>query len=265
MKINIMPCRFPLKDTEWPLLLKAGVESCGDTAKISQAVDGSDVHAFWGMRRRWGLHAIREGRRSLVIERAYLGDRFKWHAMGLDGLNGRANFCTDDVPDDRWRKFWRDDVMDWRQDGEYALIIGQVPGDAALQGKDIYAWAQEMANKAGEKYDRVLFRPHPLAKVKRAIRGADTDTGTLSDALKCAKVVITYNSNTAVDAVMAGVPAISCDIGSMAWDVTSHSISEPLYRGDRDDWGRKIAYSQWLPEEIKSGEAWAHLRGFING
>lgn len=263
MIVNIMPCRYPLKPNEWPTRLKQGIERHGDTVEISQRVNGADVHAFWGMRRRWGKDAIAQGKRSLVVERAYLGDRFRWHAMGFDGLNGFADFCTDHVPDDRWRAFWQPQVKDWKRGGDYALVIGQVPGDAALRGANILSWAQRMADDAAKHYDKVLFRPHPLARRRMLLSGHDNHAGTLEDALAGAAVVITYNSNTAVDAVMAGVPAITTDKGAMAWDVTSHSLEAPLYRGCRDEWGRKMAYSQWLPEEISSGEAWAHLREFV--
>lgn len=265
MKVNIMPCRYPLKPTEWPLLLQEGIERHGDKTRISQSVDASDVHVFWGLRRRWGRQAIQEGKKSLVIERAYLGDRFKWHSMGFDGLNGKANFCNGNVPDDRWVKYWKESVKPWKAGGDYALVIGQVPGDSALNGLNIYTWAAETVLKALEHYDRVIFRPHPLDKNKHHVGGAEYSTRTLEEDLKDAAVVITYNSNTAVDAVMNGVPAIAMDKGSMAWQVASHAIGEPLYTGDRDDWGRKIAYAQWLPDEIQSGEAWEHLRGFVNG
>ena len=70
--------------------------------------------------------------------------------------------------------------------------------------------------KAFEHYDRVIFRPHPLDKNKHPVGGAEYSTRTLEEDLNDAAVVITYNSNTAVDAVMNGVPAISMDKGG-AW------------------------------------------------
>ena len=263
LQINLMPCRYPLRPDQWTLLLKHGMAAHGDLTRISQNPDGSDVQVFWGLKRRWGKQAIAQGKRCLVVERAYLGDRFRWHALGFDGLNGRADFCNADVPNDRWIKYWRSSVRPWKSGGEYALIIGQVPGDAALQGTDIFKWVENTAKEASKLYQKVFFRPHPLCKKRVDMPGVAVLGGDLGAALERAAVVITYNSNTAVDAVMAGVPAIAMDAGSMAWDVTSHTLEEPLYKGDRDDWGRRIAYAQWLPEELKSGEAWAHLRRFV--
>lgn len=265
MKVNIMPCRYPLSDGEWPKLLAEGVAAHGDESHVSQVVDDSDVHAFWGMHRRWGKQALAKGKQSLIIERAYLGDRFKWRAMGWNNINGMADFCNRNVPDDRWRKYWADTVKPWRDGGDYALVIGQVPHDASLRGTDVYEWAAKVCQQAKAIYGRVVFRPHPLDRHKRKVKGAEYQDGTLEDAFSGAACVITYCSNTAVDAVMQGIPAVSYDSMSMAYEVSSHRVEDPLVLADRNDWGRKLAYCQWLPEEIASGAAWAHLRGYVIG
>jgi len=262
MRVNIMPCRFPLKMAEWPLLMEAGIAQSGDTSIISQQPDESDVHLFWGLRKRFGKQALANKKRCLIIERAFLGDRFKWHSLGYNSINGYADFCNNDVSEDRWLTHWADSMQDWRDGGDYALVVGQVQGDAALRGQDVYKWANQAVQDAKRKYGRVIFRPHPLDKFPRKVEGAEYHTGDLQEVLSNAAVVITYNSNTGVDAVMAGIPAISYDKGSMVWDISSHSIKEDLIRPDRSDWGRKIAYAQWLPSELKDGTAWRHVRRF---
>jgi hypothetical protein len=243
----------------------AGFSTHGDDVSHDRSAD-FDIACFWGHRKRVAIESCkRRRRRYLVMERAYLGDRFRWVSLGFDGLNGSADFNNANVPDDRWSKYWADSVKPWKSGGDYALIIGQIQGDAALRGMDINRWAQMAVDEARKHYERVVWRPHPLARVKANIRHAETQEGSLDDALAGASVVITYNSNTAVDAVMAGVPAVAMGPYSMAEAVTSRTIGEPLYTGDRDAWGAKLAYCQWLPEEIESGEAWAHLRGVALG
>jgi hypothetical protein len=260
MLVNIMPCR-PSAYNGWPRSLEKGIKACGDQVTISDDINpGADVQAFWGLKRRPGKVALARGYDCLIIERAYLGNRHKWRAMGWNGLNGWADFKNHDVEPDRWDKYWREGLKPWKKGGDYALIIGQVPGDAALRGLDIYQWAAEVAEEAHRYYPSVKFRNHPdVASRGWGIPNADLQEGTLEQAFAECAVVITYNSNTAVEAVYNGVPAVSMDGGSMAWDVTTHDLSEPLYREDRHDWGRRIAYSQWLPNEIESGEAWRHL------
>lgn len=222
-----------------------------------------DLVVFWGHRKK---NLIRDAGKAnipyLVCELGYLGDRMTWMSMGYNGLNGRADFLNENVPPDRWEKYWADTVKPWREGGDYALIMGQVPGDAALAHVDINQFYHDAAIKAKEQYGKVYFRPHPQVK-DMTISGAANIESSLSEALSEAAVVITCNSNSGVDAVMAGIPTVAMDIGSMAWDVTTHDISHPPIRPDRSDWGRKLAYCQWLPDEVQSGLAWEHLKSGV--
>jgi hypothetical protein len=84
--------------------------------------------------------------------------------------------------------------------------------------------------------------------------------GTLERDLSEAACVIAYNSNATVDAVLAGIPAITVDEGAMAWDVTSHHVSQALVTPDRNEWFRRMAWTQWTLQEITSGEAWEVVR-----
>jgi hypothetical protein len=79
--------------------------------------------------------------------------------------------------------------------------------------------------------------------------------------LQGAHAVVTFNSNTGVDAVIAGVPIFTIDRGSMAWEVSDHDLSEiekpNLY--DREQWAHNLAYTQWTMAEMAGGWAWSHL------
>jgi hypothetical protein len=52
------------------------------------------------------------------------------------------------------------------------------------------------------------------------VPGAPILDGELADALSGAAVVVTYNSNTGVDALLAGKSVTAADKGSMIWGVT---------------------------------------------
>lgn len=218
--------------------------------------------ACWGW--RVGLRFREEGSRVLVMERGYLGDRFAWTSLGWNGLNGLATFP--EPPDDGGERFARHHghlMQPWRDGGRYALLIGQVPGDAALGGKNLQPWYIEQAALAAERFKLpVMFRPHPLAGQRSPIAhvpGTQRLDGLLSQALQDAAVVITYNSNTAVESVLAGRPTIAMSKGSMAWEVTSHAISEPLAMPDRMSWAHRLAWKQWRLDEIRNGSALERL------
>lgn len=76
------------------------------------------------------------------------------------------------------------------------------------------------------------------------------------------KVCITYNSGAGVDAAVAGVPVITGNAGSFAWDVASHSLDtvDTPYCPDRTQWLNNLAYAEWSLDEIAAGLPWRHLK-----
>ena len=265
LKVQILPCRFPLKEQEWPLSMQAGIMEYDDVSIGEKYDPSADVHIFWGLRRQHYQDALAGGKPFIVVERGYLGDRIsQWFSVGVGGLNGLANFNTSKVTPARFKTLWEPLMQPWRHDGEYALVMGQVPGDASLYGQNIDSWAMLACGQAKRAYSAVFYRHHPDIRPKdRPDFGVPLMQGDLKEAIENAKVVITYSSNTAVDAVMAGVPAVSTIPGSMAWEVTSHNIEDPLIYPDREEWAAKLAYSQWSLAEIREGKPWLHLRSLI--
>ena len=224
----------------------------------------SDLAVVWA-HRDTALHELQldAGNHYLVCERGYIGDldnRRRWTSLGYDGLNGHADFCNAHVGKNRWRRYFSDFMRPWKTGGDYALLMGQVRGDASLTGVDIrgwYAYATDRLRAAGWT---VMFRPHPRDPVVEP-HGAYALQGDLHSALSMAALVVTWNSTSAVDAVLGGVGAIAMDLGSMAWDVAGHSIGpERLCKPDRGGWAARLAYCQWTDAEISGGTAWDHLR-----
>lgn len=205
--------------------------------------------ACWGWRRGKALRDA--GHDVLVLERGYIGDRFAWTSLAWNGLNNRG---TAPIIDDGGERFERNHagmLKPWNPEGDYVLIMGQVPGDASLQGRDLSGWYAEQAAKDWRM--PVYFRPHPLAYKRAAVHsvdGAKTLAGDLSDALERAAWVVTFNSNAGVDALLAGKATHVDDEGSMAWNVTN-----------REQWAHRLAWRQWSMDEIASGEAWERIRG----
>jgi len=213
--------------------------------------------ACWGWRIGQKLRA--EGRQVLVMERGYLGDRFAWTSLCWNGLNNRGAFPAISDPS-RFNEHFT--LQPWKQGGDYVLLMGQVPGDMSLQGRDLSGWYASSTLEALREYRLpVKFRPHPLA-LKKGYKnipfGATLAEGNLDDSLAGAAVVVTYNSNSGVDAVIAGVPAVAVDSGSMATDMVSESIGG-YFRPDREQWAAELAWKQWRMDEIRSGAALEHL------
>lgn len=223
------------------------------------ALPDCDLAVFWAHRPPIIQHQRDAGRHYLCLERGFVGDRMHWISAGLNGLNGRATWldCQDDG--NRWRLYHGHHLRDWREGGEYAVIMGQVPGDAALNGISYQRWLNKTSEQLFEAGYEVRFRPHPLAPGSYA--PAPIIEGELYEVLDRAAVVATLNSTSGVDAALYGVPVIAFDEGSMAWDVASRAL--PPVRPDRAAWAHRLAWAQWSPGEIANGVAWSYLRELI--
>ena len=212
-------------------------------------------------------HVIHEqkkhGLQTVIVETGYI-DRGAgpdhYYAVGLNGINGRADFRNDDSPSDRARKFFGK-LKPWRSSGDHILLCGQVPWDASVQHIDFVGWTQSTAEVLQGLTDRpIVYRPHPLAKT-------DPPTGTIKsknywieDDFRNCWCTVTFNSNSGVDSVLSGIPAVAMDEGSMLKDMVANigSIDNPP-TPDRAQWLRDLAYAQWTPREMAQGETWDHL------
>lgn len=241
-----------------------GLQRFGIQAAIRSSRDpiDADLAVLWGHRQESIFRSQRrKGGHYLVMERGYIGDRFSWTSLGFDGLNGRAKFPEIDDGLERWNRYFKPALKPWRSSNtNIAVIMGQCRGDASLKGVDFQKWGSEIAKKLQDKKYMPLFRPHP-GDANLRIPGVRTLDGSLQSALDQASLVVTYNSNSGVDAVMNGTPAYAEDEGSMIWPIAARHFA-PTHR-DREGWTRKMAYTQWLPTEIESGDAWAALRTVI--
>lgn len=194
----------------------------------------------------------------MVMELAYFRSRTEYISLGFNGLNGHAEFYNRGCSGDRWAKHGVE-LKPWKTGGDYVLLLGQVLGDASLATCRHYIAFLKDALERLKCYGLpVKFRPHPKGKTPPI--NADIAGGSLEDALSKAAVAVSWNSNSLVDAVIAGVPTIACDRGSMAWDVSAHGIGAEVIRPDRTQWSHNLAYTQWTGREVESGEAWAHLK-----
>jgi len=73
--------------------------------------------------------------------------------------------------------------------------------------------------------------------------------------------VVTFNSNSGVEALLQGVPVLAFDEGSMVWSLCNRSLSdiESPSLPDRAQWLNDLSYAQWTLAEMKEGLAWKHL------
>lgn len=247
--------------------MKAGLERHGVKVRFAasnQPVRGVDFAVIWGFRQEAVIAAAPP---VLVMERGYLPDRFVWTSLGWDGLNGRARFPAPQDHGERFDAFFAQHLRPWRckDEGDYALLIGQLAGDVATRGVNLRAWIRRTAEQLRVAGYAVRYRPHPQtprmqARAEECPPDADFSTMPLEKDLADAALCVTWNSNTGVDAILAGVPTVAMDEGSMAWPVATHDVAAAPIRPDRHEWCRQLSWCQWTLDEIKSGAAWDALK-----
>ncbi len=200
--------------------------------------------------------------------------------VGLNGaFHNTADFVNAGSPPDRWELLRREfglALKPYRRTGSHVLIVGQVPNDASLQGADIVAWMNATAREVKRHTDRpIVLRPHPCTRpddLRRMAQSFEADrqvridvppTGTIQDALADCWIAVTYSSSSSVDALLAGVPALTMSAANIAWPVTDHDLAklENPTLHPREQWLYDLCYAQWSPAEIESGIVWARLKG----
>ncbi len=176
-------------------------------------------------------------------------------------LNGRAEFRGPFHDPGRFDSLFGPDLKNWNPPADgYALLMGQVPGDMSVRHVDLGTWYRETKAALKERGWKVLFRPHPLADRRAGITddyrvAQQADLADLGRALEGAAVVVTFNSNAGVDAVMAGRPVIALDRGSMVWEVAGHDL-DTVIMPSRSDWAKRLAWCQYTKDEMETGFCW---------
>jgi hypothetical protein len=254
-------------------VLKAFAEGCGGELVEGWDYQPSDVAVVFGVYKSRIKESYPRGKiisqqRSkkldvLVLETGYInrGDGDNHHyAAGWNGLNGMADFCNKGMPSDRWEKLGVK-LQPWRESGDHFVLCGQVPWDASVDNENHLQWLRDMATKLKKSRRQTIFRPHPLC-VLPPFPGLEYSTAPLTDDLNNAHLVVTHNSNSGVEAIIQGVPAVCYSPVSMIWEFMEgwpgQLESPPMW--PREQWAANLAYAQWTLDEMKSGEAWAHLR-----
>jgi len=258
--------RFRYKATKRPkyalaYALMAGARKNGWRVSVAGRNDAgrADVAVFWSWVYPRAIESIlASGRHVIIMERGFIQPRREWISLAVDGFNGRGKFAPAADGGERWRRHFAHHLRPWKSDGDYALLIGQIPRDRANPTLDGNAWAQEQTDRLRALGLRVRYRPHPWSYSDWCPAGAELSTASLEDDLAGAERAITFNSNAAVETILAGVPTIALDAGCIAYEMCSHSLEEALRRPDRTGWCHDMAWRQWSVDELEDGTAWAH-------
>lgn len=129
-------------------------------------------------------------------------------------------------------------------------------------------WYQRHGTTIEEWTDQVVAELRRVTSREIWIRGKPIKghkEPPLQEALKSIWMVVVHSSNVAVEAILAGVPAIclqECAASPLAWDSLEDVEVHPERRISteiRRQWAEVLADNQWTVPEMKSGLAWEML------
>jgi hypothetical protein len=254
------------------------------------------IMGSWKPERNSVHHGVRtaianneEQKPFLVVETQLVGRKVfqpnMYHRIGMNGfLCNQGIFGPDkEYPSDRFDRL-NLPYNGWRKNrGDKIVIAMQLPGDASMRGIDITKWAIETVGKIRAVSDRPIeIRTHPGASAKgvstygelyeylafahhkdvHCVNGRDLPW---EDHILTSWCVVTYSSGLAIDAILNGIPVIAHDSGNFAYpisDCKADKVEDPKMANEDvvQNWLNTLAYAQWSPAEMESGECWQHIK-----
>lgn len=192
----------------------------------------------------------------VMIEEGYI-KRGKYWSLSVNGLGRRGEFTHNHITPNRIENVADFDAFEWS--GDYIMITKQIPRDANVDVSvyKYHRWLDKMILMAKKLGYEIKVREHPKA--------CSTDQEPIGESLKNVRMVFTYSSNSAVDAILRGIPCYMGCENHVAADLSVRPIKmdKELALPSFDEQYKvlnEIANAQYTLVEMEKGEAWKHIR-----
>lgn len=191
-----------------------------------------------------------------------------WHRgthyrFSINAPHPQAVIMARAFSDHRFKSFRVEMREDWNRSGP-VVLVGQGIKCARMYDEHPGEWERAMALAIRQRWpDRPIhFRPRPQGSGHcKMLTGCITRTEPrINDVIRSASLVVTRHSNVAVDAIVAGIPAVS-ESGAAA-AVCPRRLEDagpPLDEKARRQFLANLAHFQWSLAELRTAETW----GFI--
>jgi len=154
-------------------------------------------------------------------------------------------------------------IRPWRTGGREIVVAGSTAKACTDHGIGYQEWERKVIAQLQGCGRPLAYRPKPNDLAAGPIAGAALDRRPVSEMLASAYAVVTHHSNTAIDALLAGVP-VHCETGAAAaFSVPLDQIAAASLLEGREQFLFDVAWLQWTLEEMRTGECWKHLRQYL--
>jgi hypothetical protein len=178
----------------------------------------------------------------------------KWHRLTRNHLHFNQSFIA---PANRLSNF-TSFPQPWRKDGSKILIVEPGEFAAGIFHVEAKSWGRQVAEELKKYTDRPIeFRSKTNKKTRTSLYQQ-----LLDGDYYC---TVSINSNSAVESIWAGVPAITLD-KHVSNTVTRNDLSQinDLYYGPLGDWLAWLSYCQFTFDELMDGTALDIVRRYHN-
>jgi hypothetical protein len=169
----------------------------------------------------------------------------KWHRLTRNHLHFNNQFVA---PADRLKNF-AEFPKPWRNTGKTILIVEPGEFAASIMHVNVKFWTESVVAELKKYTDRPI---EIRSKINKKTRTSLYETLLKGD-YYC---TVSINSNSAVESIWAGIPAITLD-KHVSNSVTRNSLSQinDLYYGPLGDWLARLSYCQFTYDELMDGTA----------
>ena len=298
MKVGIFynSIRNPAKFSNKVMLMdnfKAGVEANGDqvvefrdNALPDQRLDAGFVLGYTledNFRKKIINRLKDQNATSIFVDSNilhYARKEHEWHRYSLNSVYpDTGTYFFGALDNTKWATYshWHGaSLQPWRQTGDHILIFCQRPKGFNMF-IDQEEWVDTIIAKIRQYSSRpIMIRMHPgdgsrekqIHKIQKKY-GTTVTISThenIKDALTNCWCTVGINSTPNVVSIIEGIPGyIEDPVHSWAAGIAFTDIAQlenpPL--PDRSNWINKIANIHWSNDEVKSGQLWATIKGYI--
>lgn len=246
--------------------MAAGIKKHGHVAIVTRWENHipADVAVGYG----WKFpHVLTAHKRFVYVDLGWWGRKPKrdelngYHKVVVNGREPTDYFDRASLPD-RFDRFGLE-LKPWRKGGDHILLAGMSEKSSGTRGFRPLEWEMNAIDKIKRVTDTpIVYRPKPSWKNAKPIDGTvfSPPTQPLSEVLENCAGVVTLHSNVAVDALIAGVPVLAEQgVASLLSVWSIERLLGEQKQDRRQQLMDDVAYCQWTPTEMASGECWEHL------
>jgi hypothetical protein len=157
---------------------------------------------------------------------------------------------------ERWQRLGKR-IGKWKRGGRSIVVCPPGEQFASLNGFNAAQWLTDTMAALKQHSDRPVV-------IRRKPKG---EPGvSLWDSLRDCHAMVAHSSNSAVEALLFGVP-VFCTAPCAALRMGEGDLSKiesPRYPEDREQFFWNLAANQWTLAEMRSGQCWRELNGVGN-